>query len=141
MKDKSLIALVIFISTASIGPHWVLGASVFSSPSQGPSERRVGGPSPQAGPSMSRVVRRDGEASRSKTHSSATRRDFPGPKVIVVDDRDFSVSIQQTQEQVAPPEAKAAPEKKIYQPARWVKTEHGVEVLEPGRWVKAQAEY
>lgn len=59
--------------------------------------------------------------------------------MIVVDDRQFSVSIQQTQ-QAAPSAPKATPKKKIYQSPRWVKTEHGVEVLEPGRWVEAGAE-
>lgn len=140
MSDKSVIALVLLISGLVIWPQWALGASAVSSPSQESSEKKVSGSSPRPGPSSDRVQRRDSPPGRPQTDSSATRKSFRGPKVIVVDDRDSSVSVQQTQQQAAPVEAKPTPKKKIYQPSRWVVREHGVEVLEHGRWVEAEAE-
>jgi hypothetical protein len=64
-----------------------------------------------------------------------------GPKIIVVEEgRSFPITVQQIVQAGAPQEKKKAAEaakEKVYVPARWVETEHGVLVLEHGRWVEA----
>jgi len=140
MKEKSFLALATFIGAALAWPQWSLGGDASFSPSREYGERRVGRSSAQAGSPSGPLLQRDSGPARSQIHDSAGRKNVRGPKVIVVDDREFSVTIEQTQQQTAPTQTKVGPKKKIYQPARWVATEHGVEVLEHGRWVEVGAE-
>jgi hypothetical protein len=140
MNDKNFLALATFILAALAWPQWSLGGDASFSPSQGSGERRVDRSSAQVGAPSGPFLQRDNGPARSQIHGSPARKNVRGPKVIVVDDREFSVTIEQTQQQTAPTQTKVAPKKKIYQPARWVATKHGVEVLEHGRWVEEEAE-
>jgi hypothetical protein len=140
MKSKSFFALAIFILVGLAGPWAARGGEASTSSSQGSGERKVGRPPAQAGAPSGPSLKRDSGPARSPIRDPAVRKDVRGPKVIVVDDRDSSITIQQTQQQTVPAETKAAPKKKTYRPARWVRTEHGVEVLEHGRWVEVGVE-